>query len=95
MKVFLILSLSILFLQCKKEEKLSDGITFQYDKSLPMKYQEFDEGYGNMGGRILYYGHKPSKIPIKYYFSGIRHHRHLHMQNKTISQPAKAFKEIL
>ncbi|MDV3560560.1 hypothetical protein CMU25_08500 [Elizabethkingia anophelis] len=71
MKVFLILSLSILFLQCKKEEKLSDGITFQYDKSLPMKYQEFDEGYGNMGGRILYYGHKPSKIPIKYYFSGI------------------------
>jgi len=71
MKVFQILLLSVLFLQCKKEEKISDGITFQYDKSIMMTFQAFDEGYGEIGGKILYIGVKPSKIPVKYYFSGM------------------------
>ncbi|KGT09347.1 hypothetical protein NV63_08410, partial [Elizabethkingia anophelis] len=68
MKVFLILSLSILFLQCKKEEKLSDGITFQFDKSVPMKYQEFNEGLDEYNGSVIYIGHMPKKCFYKILF---------------------------
>ncbi|KFC40044.1 hypothetical protein HZQ67_09680 [Elizabethkingia anophelis] len=71
MKVFLILSLSILFLQCKKEEKLSAGITFQFDKSVPMKYQEFNEGLDEYNGSVIYIGHMPKTVFIKYYSKGI------------------------
>ncbi|WP_407534866.1 hypothetical protein [Elizabethkingia miricola] len=71
MKFFRILLLSVLFLQCKKEEKISDRVTFQYDKSLPLKFQEFNEGEDEQGGRIIYYGQKHVTIPVKYYFEGI------------------------
>ncbi len=71
MKALYIIFIAVLCLQCKKEEKISVGIVFQYDKSMPMKFQKFNEGENEQGGRVIYYGHPPPTVPVKYYFKGI------------------------
>ncbi len=71
MKALYIIFIAVLCLQCKKEEKISDGIVFQYDKSMPMKFQEFNEGQDEYGGQVIYVGNKSPIIPIRYYLTGI------------------------
>ena len=72
MKYILSLFSLILFLQCKKKESLSDGVTFSYDKSIPMKFQEFNELNNEYNGDLIYFGQKKSSIPLKYYLKGLR-----------------------
>ena len=67
MKNWSFLIILLLLFNCKKKENLSDGVTFSYDKSILMKFQEFNEGLDAYGGNLVYAGKPTKSINVKSY----------------------------